>query len=197
MLENWAKLSGFAAILAAALAISFLWALNYTPPQNVEWSCEAKAGPGQPNKPALESFSCHTKQPENLEAQTAGTNKQGDHNFSDSIKITDVFLALFTGLLVVVTAVLVAVGISQSSQLKQAVDASRNDFASTHRPKVRVKHLWLASDIWQGESILVNLTLVNNGTADGVFNNAGLRFFVVKNDRPLELCAEVGDGVKG
>jgi hypothetical protein len=185
MLENWAKLSGFAAILAAVLSVSFLWALNYVPPQNVDWTCEGNYNSEDPNSPTLKSFSCHTKQPENLNSQTKRTETQGDKNVSDSIKITDVFLAVFNGLLVIVTAILIAVGIGQGRELKRAVDASRDDFFATHRPKVRIKHLWLASDIWQGEAIRVNLTLVNNGTAEGIFNEAGLRFFVVKADRPL------------
>ena len=114
MLENWAKLSGFAAILAAVLSVSFLWALNYVPPQNAEWTCEAKTDANDPSKPALNTFTCHTKQSENLESQPARTNKQGNQDSSDNIKTTDVLLVFFTGMLVIVTAVLIAVGISQA-----------------------------------------------------------------------------------
>ena len=40
------------------------------------------------------------------------------------MKVTDFFLALFTGLLFVVTAILIAVGVSQSKQLRRTVDTS-------------------------------------------------------------------------
>jgi hypothetical protein len=185
MLENWAKLSGFVAVLAATLCVSFLWALNYVPPQNVDWTCEANGSPQEPNKPALKTFTCHTKQSEHLDGDAERTNKQGDQNAADNIKITDEFATFFAGLLVIVTAALIVVGISQGIQLKRTVDAAKDEFLATHRPTVRVKHLWLASDIWQGEAIRVNLTLVNNGTAEGIFNEAGLKFFVVRADRPL------------
>jgi hypothetical protein len=124
MIENWARLSGFAAILAAVLATSFLWALNYAPPQNTEWTCEAKPNANDPNKPALNTFTCHTKQSENLESQSARANKQSDQNASDGIKITDIFLSIFNALLVIVTAVLIAVGIGQGRELKRAVDVA-------------------------------------------------------------------------
>jgi hypothetical protein len=87
-------------------------------------------------------------------------------------------LAWFTAILALAT-----MGLGASTIIQ--INLARREFLSTHRPKVRVKHLWLASDIWQGEAILVNLTLVNNGTAEGVFNEAGIKFFVVRNDRAL------------
>jgi hypothetical protein len=185
MLENWARLSGFAAILAAVLAISFLWTLNYVPPQNTEWTCEAKPDSNDPSKPALNTFTCHTKQSENLESQPARANKQSDQNASDGIKITDVFLAAFNGLLVIVTAVLIAVGISQGRELRRAVDASKDEFVANHRPKVRLKHLWLMNDIWSGEKIVLELTMVNNGTAEGIGAEVGIRIHIVRADRPL------------
>ena len=151
MLENWAKLSGFAAILAAVLSVSLLWALNYVPPQNTEWTCEAKSHANDPSKPALSTLTCHTKQSKNLASQPARTNKQGNQNSSDNIKTTDVLSVLFTGMLVIVTAVLIAVGISQANHLKQAVDASRDEFklassefASTHRPKLILRQAFAA-----------------------------------------------------
>lgn len=102
MLENWAKLTGFAAILSAALCVSFLWALNYVPPQNTEWTCEAKRDADDPNNTTLKAFSCHTKQAEKLQNQANGTQANRAENLLENVKITDVLLALFTGLLVVV-----------------------------------------------------------------------------------------------
>jgi hypothetical protein len=191
MLENWAKLSGFAAILAAVMAVSFLWALGYVPPQNADWTCEGKADPNQPNKPALTTFTCHTQQPDNLNTQTARTEKQSRQDVSNDVKITDILLALFTGMLVVVTAVLIAVGISQSSQLKRAVDASKDEFSSTHRPKIRVKHVWLAADVWHGEPIIINLVCVNTGTVDARLHEIGVRYEIVRDGAMLPVNPDI------
>ncbi len=183
MLANWAKLSGFAVILAAVLSVSFLWALNYVPPQNAEWSCEAKADPNKPNEPALERFSCHTKQSINLETKAAATKEQSNQESSGGVKITDIFLALFTAMLVVVTAVLIVVGIAQGNQLKHAVDAARDDFRASHRPKIRLKHIWLTSDIAAAAtSITVRLVCVNTGAADASLGAIGIRCHVVGNE---------------
>lgn len=185
MLENWAKLAGFAAILAAVLSVSFLWALNYAPPQNVEWTCESSGGTQGPDNPTLKRFICHTKQSENLNNQTARTNTQDNQNAFDNIKITDVFLAIFNALLVIVTAILIAVGIGQGRELRRAVDASKDEFLATHRPKIRLKHLWLTSDIWSGEEIVLELTMVNTGTAEALGQMVGVIIQIVRADRPL------------
>lgn len=191
MLENWAKLAGFAAVLSAALSVSFLWALYYVPPQNTEWTCEAKPSANAPNKPALETFTCHTKQPQNLENQATRANKQSDQETTGGIKITDVFLALFNGLLVMVTAILIAVGIGQGRELKRAVDASKDEFNATHRPRIRVKHLWLTEDIWGKEQITVSLGIVNNGTAVATLNTMGIRFAIVRTGRAIPFEPDI------
>jgi hypothetical protein len=164
MLENWAKLSGFAAIFAAVLSVSFLWALRYMTPQNVKWTCEAKSDSQSPDKPTLKIFSCHAEQSENLSRQATGTSNQGNQNVSEGIKITDVLLAAFTGMLVIVTAVLIVVGISQSDQLKRAVDAARDEFEATHRAKVRVRRINLQGS--RNDFSGFTFFLANAGDAD-------------------------------
>jgi hypothetical protein len=206
MLENWAKLSGFAAILASAMCVSFLWALNYVPPQNAEWTCEAKPDSYNPNKPALNTFSCHSKQSENLESQPARANKQSNQNAADSIKITDIFLALFNGLLVIVTAVLIAVGIGQGRELRNAVNASRAEFLATHRPRIRLKAIWLASadgqkydpDLKVDQPFVVRLDIVNFGNTSAFITRINLSTILVRVDGQLPQRPPYNeDGARG
>lgn len=54
------------------------------------------------------------------------------------------------------------------------IESVRTDFLANHRPKVRIKHLWLAEDIWGGQQIRVNLGIVNNGTVEATLNTMGI-----------------------
>jgi hypothetical protein len=62
---------------------------------------------------------------------------------------------------------------------------AREEFLSTHRPKIRVKHFWLAGDIWQDEPLIVNLTCVNTGTVDALLHEIGIKYFIVRSDRVI------------
>lgn len=90
------------------------------------------------------------------------------------------WLTFFTGVLAVAT---IGLGIATLGMYSLA----REELLSTHRPKIRVKHFFLASDIWQGEPILVNMTLVNNGTAEAIPHQIGIKYFVVRKDRQLPI----------
>ena len=70
---------------------------------------------------------------------------------------------------------------------QQQIELARDEFNSSHRPKIRIKHIWLKNDIWQGEPIIVNLTCVNNGTTEAILSEIGIKYFVVKNDRALPI----------
>ncbi len=100
----------------------------------------------------------------------------------EAIAYYTLWLMAFTGILAIATA---GLGTMNFFQLRLA----RAEFLSTHRPKIRIKHLWLvggvASEIWQGEPIIVNLTCVNNGTTDAILHEVGIKYLVVKKDRGL------------
>jgi hypothetical protein len=77
--------------------------------------------------------------------------------------------------------------ISTSGTLKLA----RDEFNSTYRPEIRIKHLWLANDIWQGEPIVINLWCVNNGTSDAILHDIGVRYHVVRTNRALPIEPQI------
>jgi len=103
-------------------------------------------------------------------------------------------VALFTVLLAMstvgpgfATVLLWGAGERQIGIVKRAVDTGRDQFLASHRPQIRVKHLRLANDIWQGEPIIVDLWCVNTGTSDAFIGEVGIAFHVVRNDRALPL----------
>jgi|SRR5215467_5770793 len=123
---NWAKLAGFAAILAVALGGSLLWALN-NPLNHAEWSCKAKDDSNQPNNPTPNVIICNPAQPKKLGQEASQTNEQINENTFYDVKVTDILLALFTGFLVIVGAV-------QAYYLWGTVTATK--VAAEHIPKV-------------------------------------------------------------
>jgi hypothetical protein len=70
---------------------------------------------------------------------------------------------------------------------RDAVNAQRDEFNATHRPKIRIKHVVLKKDIWQGEPIVIDVTCVNNGTANATLLQIGIDYFVVREERPLPI----------
>ena len=58
----------------------------------------------------------------------------------------------------------------QLNQLRESIDLTRNEFIASHHHKIRVKHVWLKSEIWKGEKIVVELVIVNiGGTTANIF----------------------------
>jgi len=105
-------------------------------------------------------------------------------------------IAFFTAWLMGFTAVLAAStiglwfvtwrsGLKQSRDMKDVIQLTRDEFYSTHRPKIRIKHLWLRSDIWHGEHIAITLTCVNIGTVEARLGVVGIRYEIVSKDMPL------------
>jgi hypothetical protein len=77
--------------------------------------------------------------------------------------IPDYATAVFTGLLVAIGAATAIVLGFQSWLLRRQVKLAREEFNSTHRPKIRMKHLWLHRPVIAGQEILVDLVVVNHG----------------------------------
>ena len=60
------------------------------------------------------------------------------------------------------------------------------DAQSVHRPRIRIKHVWLSGDIWEAENVAVNIAIVNCGDAKAVIRefNAAIRFQDAGSDLP-------------
>ena len=83
-------------------------------------------------------------------------------------KSSEFVIAVFTIVLSVATVLLVVVGTWQGRHLRRSVDLAREEFISTHRPNIRVKHVLLTSGLWKDACIEIELVIVNCGstTAD-------------------------------
>ena len=82
-------------------------------------------------------------------------------------------------------------GLRQSRDTKESIRLARDEFLSTHRPKIRIKHCVVTGDIWQNEPIIIALTCVNHGTSDAFLQQIGVKYFVVRNDRQLPIEPEI------
>ncbi len=56
---------------------------------------------------------------------------------------------------------------------------ARDEFLSTHRPKIRIKHVFLASELWN-TPLSATIVCVNNGTTEAVITEYGAKFIVVE-----------------
>jgi hypothetical protein len=141
LMRDWAKMGGFAAILAVVLALSCLWALDYIP-QNSEWTCKPKTSTNQPSTNSNEAFVCRLAQTENLNQETDATNSDSSNHFFEGIKITDVLLAAFTGLLVLVggfQAYWLLGTVEATSKAANAADLSARAAIAIELPVIRVR----------------------------------------------------------
>lgn len=94
-------------------------------------------------------------------------------------------LFLATVGLILATAVLGFFAFRQSRDTREQIGLARDEFNSTHRPKIRVKHLWLSRNIWTGNPIELNLTCVNVGVSDAVLHQIGAQAVVVARGASL------------
>ena len=51
----------------------------------------------------------------------------------------------------------------QAIETERQLTFARDEFMSSHRPKIRIKHVWLVSDMWESEAIVINVVCVNMG----------------------------------
>jgi hypothetical protein len=97
-------------------------------------------------------------------------------------------VALFTVVLAISTIGLwiatVGLYIGGNQQFKLA----RDEFISTHRPQIRIKHVWMiGGDVSRDEPITVRIVCVNHGTTDAIITDFGVQYRVVGEGRSLPL----------
>jgi hypothetical protein len=116
------------------------------------------------------------------------------------LKLTDLIIAIFTVVLAVKTsglfeetAGLRSAADKQSKDMRDSIAAAntaneinRQNFDGVHRPRIRIKHLFLTSDIWEHEVLRVQIAFVNVGIAPAKLIKWGIGASVVRNNRFLE-----------
>jgi len=93
--------------------------------------------------------------------------------------------AIFTGLLVVVGALTAAVLIGQSYFLRRSVNLARDEFISTHRPKIRIRHVWIRGRIGPSKRITIDVVVVNSGISPAFLREFNAKVLIQPSDRIL------------
>lgn len=91
----------------------------------------------------------------------------------------------FTGLLALATFVL-ALQTKRNTDLTHKsikladanLNLARQEFITSHRPKIRVKHLWMTAATHAGDTLKVKLIVVNNGSTAATIINIRIGFYV-------------------
>jgi hypothetical protein len=87
-------------------------------------------------------------------------------------------IALFTATLWITSK-------SQLTELARQVDLARDEFLSTHRPKIRLKHMWLTKDIQPHDYIEVELNVVNIGNTPATLTEMKFTTVILPTAVPL------------
>jgi hypothetical protein len=73
----------------------------------------------------------------------------------------------------------------QFETTQQSIDLARQEFLSTHRPKIRIKAVFLMNErIHHTQPIVVRVVCVNNGVGDATIASYGIECFLVKKGTP-------------
>lgn len=89
-----------------------------------------------------------------------------------------VALAVFTFLLFFFTAALWLVTYRLSS-------VARKEFNSTHRPMIRVRHVWPSGDLWEGGTFAINTQIVNVGLTKAKITEYSATTLILPNGKQL------------
>jgi hypothetical protein len=106
----------------------------------------------------------------------------------DPVAYFTVWLVGFSGILAASTIGLWIVTWASAKAARGTVDAMRDDFISTHRPKIRIKHIWLNALPKAGEAITVTIIIVNTGSIAAEIREGSFAAMVlpVEEDLPAE-----------
>jgi hypothetical protein len=128
-------------------------------------------------------------------ASSIGSWAESNHDAIEALSAVGV-LAL-TAVLAFSTMFLWMATNAQGNLTQQSIDLARDEFRSTHRPKIRVKHFVLNSDIWHDEPLNVNMTCVNTGPTDAFLGDIGLTYFVVRKRQLIPIEPDIPTVLRG
>lgn len=110
------------------------------------------------------------------------------------------WLAIFTLILAIATIGLggATAGLYLSGQ--NQIELARQEFLSSHRPKIAVKHVWFRSTLTYKTPIIASVTCINAGTSDAFFFEYGAGFFVITGHHlalPVDPAWPITGNLKG
>lgn len=78
----------------------------------------------------------------------------------------------------------------QYDLLADQIDLARAEFLATHRPKIRIKHVWLMNEFWYDHPLKVRVVCVNHGATDARILDYGVDFVPVRKGALLPAAHE-------
>jgi hypothetical protein len=106
------------------------------------------------------------------------------HEFWCEFKITDAVIAAFTVVLAIVTAGLIIVGICQTRQVAKTIALSREEFISTHRPRLKIREIDWDNSLGT-PPIKISYAVVNVGETPAHIFERRNRIYFSQTDEPL------------
>lgn len=97
------------------------------------------------------------------------------------IAVSTIIIAFFTGTLWIATS-------RQGQIATESIRLAREEFISTHRPRIRVKHIWLTkeSNLWGDKDIAPELIFVNHGDSEGFITELRCNLLLVSKSNFIE-----------
>jgi hypothetical protein len=74
---------------------------------------------------------------------------------------------------------------AQARITEAALKLAREEFNATHRPKIRIKHVWLVENLVPNKNVTVDVTYTNIGNTKALVRSFGMDFNVINPDAQL------------
>jgi hypothetical protein len=70
-------------------------------------------------------------------------------------------------------------GRKQARLIRKSIKLASKEFIATHRPKIRIKHVWPVDRAWANAPIAANLVIVNKGSANAIITEVKYAFVIL------------------
>jgi len=85
--------------------------------------------------------------------------------------------------------------VAQAIYMRRTVRAMNEEFISTHRPRIRVRHVWAEGELWGGEKIAVRAQVVNVGITPAKITEYSARLLILQKSKHLPAVPQYGYSV--
>ena len=79
---------------------------------------------------------------------------------------------------------------------KESINLAREEFISTHRPNIRLKHIFLDSDIWKDDGVRIRMAIVNTGVNSAHILEANVAILFLRDDEDLPQVPHFSEATK-
>jgi hypothetical protein len=69
----------------------------------------------------------------------------------------------------------------------EEIRLARDEFLSSHRPIIRIKHVQMTSKLWEGEKLVFRIVFVNAGSSDAFVHKYGIGIHIIRPESYLPV----------